>query len=114
TLALELDPANLPSPAVTRAVAEQVEIQARYEGYIRRQGVQVEQASRMEAVEVPDDIDYDIIRALSHEGREKLSRVRPRSLGQAARIPGLRPGDVQVLYIHLEQRRRAAACAPIA
>jgi tRNA uridine 5-carboxymethylaminomethyl modification enzyme len=113
-LARELDPACLPAVAVTRAVAEQVEIQARYEGYIRRQGVQVEQASRMEAVEVPDDIDYNTVRALSHEGREKLSHVRPRSLGQAARIPGLRPGDVQVLYIHLEQRRRAAECTPIA
>ncbi|HLV81857.1 MAG TPA: hypothetical protein VKT32_16335, partial [Chthonomonadaceae bacterium] len=48
------------------------------------------------------------VRALSHEGREKLSKIRPRSLGQAARIPGLRPGDIQVLFIHLEHRRRAA------
>ena len=60
----------------------------------------------MEAVEIPEDVDYAIVRSLSHEGREKLAQVRPRSLGQAARIPGLRPGDIQVLYIHLEQRRR--------
>ena len=97
----------LPGPA-SKAVAEQLEIQAKYEGYIQRQGVQVEQASRLEAVEIPDDVDYANVRALSHEGREKLGHVRPRSLGQAARIPGLRPGDVQVLYVHLEQRRRSA------
>ena len=51
-------------------------------------------------------MDYSVIRALSHEGREKLSKVRPHSLGQASRIPGLRPGDIQVLYIHLEKSRR--------
>ena len=61
----------------------------------------------MEAVEIPDDMDYAVLRSLSHEGREKLGEIRPRSLGQAARIPGLRPGDIQVLYIHLEQRRKA-------
>jgi tRNA uridine 5-carboxymethylaminomethyl modification enzyme len=66
----------------------------------------------MEAVAIPDDLDYAAVRALSHEGREKLAKVRPRSLGQAARIPGLRPGDVQVLFIHLEQRRRQAVAAP--
>jgi tRNA uridine 5-carboxymethylaminomethyl modification enzyme len=107
-LAAELAPANGPAESVSRAVAEQVEIQVKYEGYIQRQGTQVAQASKMEAVEIPDDVDYDTVRALSHEGREKLTRIRPRSLGQAARIPGLRPGDIQILYIHLEQRRRAA------
>jgi tRNA uridine 5-carboxymethylaminomethyl modification enzyme len=105
-LAAELDPANAPSEPVDRAVAEQVEIQAKYEGYIHRQGAQVAQSAKMEAVEIPDDVDYAAVRALSHEGREKLAKIRPRSLGQAARIPGLRPGDVQVLLIHLEQRRR--------
>ncbi len=107
-LALDLDPDNAPAEPVSRAVGEQVEIQARYEGYIVRQGEQVAQSSRMEAVLIPEDVDYSIVRALSHEGREKLSKMRPRSLGQAARIPGLRPGDIQVLSIHIEQRRRAA------
>ncbi len=107
-LARDLDAANVPALLVSKAVAEQLEIQTKYEGYIQRQSVQVEQASRLEAVEIPDDVDYAMVRALSHEGREKLTHVRPRSLGQAARIPGLRPGDVQVLYVHLEQRRRAA------
>ena len=106
TLAQELDPQNVPLGAVSRAVGEQLEIQTKYEGYIVRQGVQVEQAVKTETVVIPEDVDYAIVPSLSHEGREKLARVRPRSLGQAARIPGLRPGDIQVLYIHLEQRRR--------
>ncbi len=109
TLARKLDPENAPAKTVARAVGEQVEIQARYEGYILRQGEQVAQAARMEAVLIPEDVDYAVVRALSHEGREKLAKVRPRSLGQAARIPGLRPGDIQVLSIHIEQRRRVQA-----
>src|SRR5579884_2085343 len=108
-LAADLDPDGVPAGPVSRTVAEQVEIQAKYEGYIQRQGEQVAKFARMEAVAIPDDMDYASVRALSHEGREKLLKIRPRSLGQAARIPGLRPGDVQVLLIHLEQRRRAVA-----
>jgi tRNA uridine 5-carboxymethylaminomethyl modification enzyme len=109
TLSRKLDPDNAPAEPTPRAVGEQVEIQARYEGYIQRQGEQVAQSSRMEAVLIPDDVDYAVVRALSHEGREKLAKVRPRSLGQAGRIPGLRPGDIQVLSIHIEQRRRLGA-----
>ena len=93
---------------VSTAVSEQVEIQAKYEGYIVRQGVQVEQFSKLEAVEIPEGMDYLVLRSISHEGREKLMKVRPRSLGQASRIPGLRPGDVQVLSVHLEHQRRLA------
>ena len=59
----------------------------------------------MEHLLIPEDIDYTVLRALSHEGREKLSRVRPRSIGQAARIPGVRPSDIAVLLVHLKQRR---------
>ena len=106
-LAQELDPDNIPGEDVTRAVGEQVELQAKYEGYIHRQGVQAEQALKMEAVEIPEDMDYAVLNSLSYEGREKMERIRPRSLGQAGRIPGLRPGDIQVLYIHLEQKRRS-------
>jgi tRNA uridine 5-carboxymethylaminomethyl modification enzyme len=107
-LAQELDLQSAPSVPVSRAVGEQLEIQTKYEGYIVRQGAQVEQAVKTETVVIPDDVDYAVVPSLSHEGREKLAHVRPRSLGQAARIPGLRPGDIQVLYIHLEQRRRIA------
>ncbi len=110
-LAAELDPASALKTPVSLAVAEQVEIQARYAGYIVRQGTQVARAAKMETVTIPDDVDYAVVRALSHEGREKLTSVRPLSLGQAARIPGLRPGDIQVLQIHLEHRRRSAKIA---
>ena len=99
---------EVPLKPVANAVAEQVEIQTKYEGYIQRQGIQVEQSSKLETVEIPETMDYALLRSISHEGREKLAKVRPRSLGQASRIPGLRPGDVQVLSIHLERERRAA------
>lgn len=93
--------ANVPA-----SVMEQVEIEAKYEGYITRQDAQVQQFAKMEAVEVPEHVDYQTVRGLSHEGREKLGKIRPRSLGQAARIPGLRPGDVQVLLVHIERAKR--------
>jgi len=98
---------DVANPVVPRSVSEQVEIAVKYEGYIMRQGEQVEQSYKMELVAIPHDIDYYEVRSLSHEGREKLSRQRPESLGQASRIPGLRPGDIQVLMIHIERRRRA-------
>jgi tRNA uridine 5-carboxymethylaminomethyl modification enzyme len=105
-LARELDPETANAPTASRAVAEQVEIQAKYEGYIARQSQQVDHAASQEAVIIPDDLVYDLVRSLSHEGREKLAKIRPRTLGQASRIPGLRPGDIQVLYVHLERHRR--------
>lgn len=107
-LCIELFPDEVPAAVVDTAVAEQVEIRARYEGYIRRQGEQVARAARWDKIAIPEAIDYAQVRALSHEGREKLARIRPVSLGQAGRIPGLRPGDVQTLYIHIERNRRAA------
>ena len=107
-LARELDPDNIPGENVTKAVGEQVELQAKYEGYIHRQEMQADQAIKMESVEIPEDMDYAVLNSISHEGREKLGKIRPRSLGQAGRIPGLRPGDIQVLYIHLEQQRRGS------
>lgn len=99
---LSLVPADEPA---SREVAEQIELAAKYEGFLRRQQQQVEQHQRMEHLLIPEDIDYTVLRALSHEGREKLSRVRPRSIGQAARIPGVRPSDIAVLLVHLKQRR---------
>lgn len=98
---------HLPHPAPAPiVVAEQLEIEAKYAGYIVRQEQQVDRAQRLENVEIPEGMEYSAVRALSHEGREKLERVRPRSLGQASRIPGLRPGDIQALAIYLELQRR--------
>jgi len=90
-------------------VTEQVEIQCKYEGYIGRQQGQVQAAARREETLIPAEFAFGTLRALSNEGRDNLSRVRPISLGQAARIPGVTPADIAVLSVHLEQRRREAA-----
>ncbi len=108
-LANSLDPTRAPGEAVAPDVAAQVETSAKYEGYIQRQETQVRQSAKLEATLLPDDLDYSAMRALSHEAKEKLGKTRPRSVGQAARIPGLRPSDIQILLVLLEQRRRAAA-----
>jgi tRNA uridine 5-carboxymethylaminomethyl modification enzyme len=88
-------------PGLPRGVAEQVEIELKYEGYIRRQGMEVERFRRLEGKEIPERFDYASLRHLRFEAREKLQRVRPRSLGQASRIAGVTPADLQVLWVHL-------------
>jgi hypothetical protein len=78
-----------------------------YEGYIARQKSQVVEYRKLESIGIPADMDFMAIRALSMEGREKLGRIRPASVGQAARIPGLTPADLHILLIMLDQRRRS-------
>jgi tRNA uridine 5-carboxymethylaminomethyl modification enzyme len=90
------------------AVAEQVEIQAKYAGYIERQRDEIERTRRNESVSLPDDIDYGNVKGLSSEVREKLVRHRPATLGQAGRIPGVTPAAVSLLLIHLKKRSNAA------
>jgi tRNA uridine 5-carboxymethylaminomethyl modification enzyme len=87
-------------------VEEQVEIQVKYEGYIQRQQEQIEKHRKLETLRIPEDFDYSSVSALSREGREKLMRTRPISIGQAARIPGVTPADISVLMIMLERCRR--------
>jgi tRNA uridine 5-carboxymethylaminomethyl modification enzyme len=102
--------AALPELAgLPRRALEQVEIETKYEGYIGRQKEQVDRHRRMEEREIPEGFDFLSIRALSHEGREKLARIRPRSIGQAARIPGLTPADISILMVWLEARQRSPA-----
>jgi len=86
-------------------VLEQVEIELKYEGYIQRQARQIELFSKMENKRIPDTLNYSKVRGLSRESAEKLAKIKPRSLGQTARIPGVRPADVTVLMIHLESMR---------
>ncbi len=86
---------------VSQEVAQQVEIEVKYTGYISRQLAQVERFKRMEARSIPQGFAYESVPSLSHEAREKLSRIRPTSLGQASRIPGIRASDVQAVMIHL-------------
>ena len=88
-------------------IAEQVEIDAKYEGYIVKQKEQVERFLRLEDKLLPDDVDYGKITGLRLEARQKLSSIRPRSIGQASRISGVSPADISVLIVWLNARRRA-------
>jgi tRNA uridine 5-carboxymethylaminomethyl modification enzyme len=84
-------------------VAEQLEIQCKYAGYIDRQRDEIDRQRAQEAVSLPRDFDYDRVRGLSAEVREKFNRVRPATVGQAARIPGVTPAAVSLLLIHLKR-----------
>jgi tRNA uridine 5-carboxymethylaminomethyl modification enzyme len=84
-------------------VVEQVVIEAKYEGYIRRQLAQVEKFRRLEGRRLPEDLDYSLVPHLSTEARTKLARIRPASLGQASRIMGVSPADLTVLMVWLER-----------
>ncbi|MDO4178744.1 MAG: tRNA uridine-5-carboxymethylaminomethyl(34) synthesis enzyme MnmG [Phascolarctobacterium sp.] len=88
------------------AVEEQVEIFAKYEGYIAKQRQEVERALKLENKRLPEDFDYQAIKELSSEAAEKLDKVRPTSIGQASRISGVSPADISVLMIALEVRKR--------
>ena len=85
---------------------EQVEIEIKYEGYILRQQRQVEQFKKMEKKKIPENIDYDDIRSLRIEARQKLKLFRPVSIGQASRISGVSPADISVLLVYLEHYLR--------
>lgn len=97
-----------PSERLDEESGEQVQIQVKYEGYIKRQQVQLERTQRMEHMRIPEDLDYYSLTALSRESQDKLSQLRPASLGQAARIGGVTPADISVLMIQLEVLRRQA------
>ena len=84
-------------------VREQVDILARYDGYIEKQREQVRRQKRMEMLALPPDIDYAGITGLRLEARQKLAKQRPQTLGQASRISGVSPADVSVLLIHLKR-----------
>ena len=111
----ELDYATLSKvegigPAVADAkVAEQVEIEAKYSGYLDRQREEIAKARRHEDSTIPDGFDYTGVRGLSAEVLQKLERVRPQTLGQAQRIPGVTPAAVQLLIVHLTRARRERA-----
>ena len=88
-------------PPLPEEVFEQVEIDLKYEGYIKRQQAQIAEMNRLEVKLLPEDIDYTQIVNLRTEAVEKLSRIRPRSIGQASRISGVSPADISVLLIYL-------------
>jgi tRNA uridine 5-carboxymethylaminomethyl modification enzyme len=89
-------------------VALQVDVQAKYAGYIDRQREEIERQRRHEEAALPADLDYATVAGLSNEARQRLAEARPRTLGQAARLPGITPAAVSILLIHLKKRGRAA------
>lgn len=101
----ELFPAETAVPA---DVAEQVEIQIKYEGYIRKQLQDVERLKKMEQKRLPHDLDYMNIHGLAMEARQKLDKVKPLSIGQASRISGVTPADISVLLVYLETYNKVA------
>ncbi|MDD4334015.1 MAG: tRNA uridine-5-carboxymethylaminomethyl(34) synthesis enzyme MnmG, partial [Desulfotomaculaceae bacterium] len=93
-------------PDLPEEIREQVEIQLKYEGYIKKQQAQVERFKKMEEKKIPQELDYAKVGGLKAEAREKLEQIRPVSIGQAGRIAGVTPADIAVLLIYLEQKRR--------
>ncbi|RXT08893.1 tRNA uridine-5-carboxymethylaminomethyl(34) synthesis enzyme MnmG [Ammoniphilus sp. CFH 90114] len=103
---VELAPPDMEIPA---DVTEQVEIQIKYEGYIRKQLQDVERMKKMESKKIPAHIDYQQLQGLAKEARDKLAKIRPLNIGQAARISGVTPSDISVLLIYLEQRNKVTS-----
>jgi tRNA uridine 5-carboxymethylaminomethyl modification enzyme len=98
-----IDPNRSELPA---EVTEQVEIQIKYTGYIKRQEIQVKRFKKLENYKIPKNIDYFNMHGISHEGKERFSEVQPISLGQAKRIPGITPSDIAALMINIEKIKR--------
>ncbi len=92
-------------PLLERAEADEVEIKAKYEGYIKLQMAQVEKVRKLENKLLPENLDYLNLKGISLEARQKLDKFKPHSIGQASRISGISPADVSVLLIYLEQRK---------
>jgi tRNA uridine 5-carboxymethylaminomethyl modification enzyme len=86
---------------LSSSVKEQVEIEVKYEGYIRRQMLEIERLRRLEDKRIPEDIDFYMVPGLSHQTKERLSQIRPLSIGQASRIPDIRLNDISILLIYL-------------
>jgi len=108
------DMATLPAfaaPELAAAVTEQVEIQAKYAGYIRRQQDEIERNRKYGELSIPEDLDFESVRGLSQEVRQIFSATHPETLGQASRIPGVTPAAISVLLVHLKRDRLRAAGA---
>ena len=98
----DIDPER---PELSKEVTEQVEINIKYDGYIKRQLKQVEQFKKLENKKIPMDLDYKEIGSLRAEAVQKLEAYRPLSIGQASRISGVSPADISVILVYLEQRK---------
>jgi len=96
----------IPDPQIDYQVMEEVEIQSKYAGYIQKQEEQVIKFEKMENKPIPADIDYDEVYGLSNEALQRLKNIRPETIGQASRLPGVNPADINILLIFLEKKRR--------
>ena len=92
-------------PELTKQEKEEVEIQIKYEGYIKMQEAQVERFKKLETKLLPETLDYEEVKGISLEGRQKLNKFKPRSIGQASRISGVSPADISVLLVYLQQTK---------
>jgi len=95
------------APGADPEIAARIEVHARYDGYIRRQQMEIDRQRRNESAILPDDLDYRQVRGLSNEVRQKLLDARPATLGQAARLPGMTPAAVSLLMVHLKRHGRS-------
>lgn len=98
--------ADVGDPRTTPDVAAQVEVQVKYEGYIERQRAEVERRRELDALPLPGDLDFASVRGLSVEVQQKLTRFRPETIGQAARISGVTPAAISLLLVHLKRGSR--------
>jgi tRNA uridine 5-carboxymethylaminomethyl modification enzyme len=94
------------SPVADAAVAAQLEIQAKYHGYVSRQREEIERLGRYEGMALPLDLDYGEVRGLSIEVQQKLNQHRPETIGQASRVSGITPAAISLLLVHLRRRSR--------
>ena len=88
---------------IPKDVYEQIEVIVKYDGYIKRQQEQVDQAGKLEKFKIPENIDYNTIDHISTETKEKLSKIRPKNLAQASRIGGVKPADISILMVMLDK-----------
>ena len=98
----DLDPNR---PEVPKEIRDQIDIEIKYEGYMKRQQAQIDEMRRLESKALPTDVDYTTLSGIRLEAQEKLNKVKPLNLGQASRISGVSPADISVLIIWLSQQK---------
>jgi tRNA uridine 5-carboxymethylaminomethyl modification enzyme len=96
-----------PDQPLSELVEEQVEIQIKYEGYIKRQDLQIEKFKKLENMPIPKDLDFKAINGLKTEAQLKFCKIQPISIGHASRIPGVTPADISILMVVLKSRTRS-------